>query len=168
MYTNGGTIIANSSNVRVRLVSAKPIRQAIARIMELNPSKYRPEEIAKAQRFAEFKYDRTIVVGLRSETRNTGLAANDFYPGWMSPAFLRNYYRNVYLEIKGKRIPVQDFQAPGQDGLGVKLIFPRFIDNRPIIDPIAGEVCFHAELSKLIINARFSIAELFYNGVQEY
>ena len=160
-----------NADIRVRFVSAKPIRQALLRMMELNPSKYLPEEIAKAREFANLKYDRTIVVGL-GEGRFPGSGSESFlslYRDLMASRDLSANLKSIYLEVKGgKRVSLQEYQPPTQDGLGMKLVFPRFIDGRPVIDPQAGEVRFHALFLNLNINIRFKISDFMYNGVLEY
>jgi hypothetical protein len=97
-----------------------------------------------------------------------------------SSAVLGTLKNNTYLELKnGKRLFIEDYKAPINDGLGAKFIFPRMVNGAPFITAESGEVRFYSELpgpgeqggsgSKgLVLNMRFSVASFMYEGLLEY
>src|SRR3979411_2609114 len=72
----------------------------------------------------------------------------------------------TYLERKdGKRVPLMEYRAPAQDGLGAKFVFPRTVDGKPFILADSGEVRFSTEAGKnLKISRRFKVSEMMYDG----
>ena len=166
----GGVMQPTSVNYRIRFLSAKPIRQALLRMLELNRSKSAQEQVGRAQEFVDRKYDSTIVIAVNFE-RYTGADEGTLGPirqafGSATTSLLAN---NTYLEIKGKRLFLQEYQAPSGDDLGGKFIVPRLVDDKPFIDPKGGEVRFVAPIPRgITINMRFRISDFMYEGTLEY
>jgi hypothetical protein len=165
----GATNQATSVKYRIRFLSAKPIRQAIARSIE---SRQTADDVVQVrafmQEFVSRKFDRWIAVTVTVESqdqRYLGQATQAF--GSAVAEILKN---KSYLERKdGKRIFLQLYQAPSQDGLGAKFIFPREIDGAPFLTATSGEVRFVAEISKkLTLDKRFKVADMIYDGQLEY
>jgi hypothetical protein len=77
---------------------------------------------------------------------------------------------NTYVETKkGQRVFLTDYKAPINDGIGAKFIFPRTSSGDPFLTPESGELRFYSELTKnLILNMKFKVAELVWDGVLEY
>ena len=83
---------------------------------------------------------------------------------------------NAYLDIKGgQRVFLQEYRAPSGDGMGAIFIFPRMVNDKPLLDPKSGEVRFYAEFPKLggndqqiRLNVRFKVSELMYDGILDY
>jgi hypothetical protein len=168
----GGSNQAASVNFRIRLLSAKPIRQALARQVELSKSKYTEEQLNQARQFIDKKYDDSIVVAVSfdGDNRLTGPVIQTFFGAQTS-----SLTNNTFLEFKGKRLFLKEYQPPSQDGLGAKFIFARTVDDKPFVDAKSGEVRFYAEFPKLggstetlALNMRFKIAEWMYEGVIEF
>lgn len=173
---------ATSVNLRVRLLSAKPIRLAFFRLAQLDRS-HTAEQLAQAQAFVDRKFDQTIVIAVTYDGTDGRFTAPLFQAlNHATAAALKN---TSYLEVKGgKQNYLQDYQPPSQDGLA-KFIFARIVDDKPYIDAKAGEVRFYAELPQLAgnnqpsnnrkdntqsitINMRFKIADLMYEGALEF
>jgi hypothetical protein len=173
---------ATSVDLRVRLLSAKPIRLAFLRLMQLDRS-HTAEQLAQAQAFVDRKFDQTIIVGITYECPDGRYTAPLFQSlNNATAAALKN---TTYLEVKGgKRDFLQDYQPPSQNGLAW-FIFARTVDDKPYIDAKSGEVRFYAELPQLsgnnqpsnnrkdstlsfTINMRFKIADLMYEGALEF
>lgn len=173
---------ATSVNVRVRLLSAKPIRLAFFRQVQLNP-KHTQEQLAQAQAFVDRKYDQTIVVAVSYDGTDQRYTAPYFQA--LNTAIASTLKNTTYLETKGgKRNFLLDYQPPSQDGIA-KFIFARIVDDKPYVELKGSELRFYAELPKLMgnnqptnnrkdstqvltINMRFKIANLMYDGVLEY
>ena len=170
-------------NYRVRFLSAKPIRQALLRLVQLDP-KATPEQTEKAQRFVDAKYDQVVVIaasydqdGLLKDPDFTMPVFQAFSGGTTST--LKN---NTYLDIKvGRRVFLQEYRPPSGDGMGAIFIFPRIVDGKPILNPKSGEVRFYVEFPKLgtaglgittneqqvRLNVRFKVSDMMHDGVLE-
>jgi len=151
----------------VRFFSARPIRQALVRLMEIQ-QKPSTEVAAKLTSFAELQSTSSIIVTVTFESNDQR------YSGSVMQAFnsavtgtLKN---NTYLERSdGKRLFLEEYVPPGKDGFGARFIFLRDLDGKPFITRDVSEVRFYAEYSNGIkINRRFKIADMTYGGELEY
>jgi len=146
-----------------RFLSSKPIRQALYRSVELD-RRSTQGQIAAARKFMDGKYEDSIVISVTY--------ADPQYPHQASLKFskpttglLRN---NTYLTLaNGRRVFLEEYQPPGQDGLGAKFIFARFVGGKPFIGPGDRTVRFDAE-SLNIHNILFKVADMMLDGVLEY
>jgi hypothetical protein len=164
----GATNQAVSVKFRIHFLSAKPIRQAVARLIELGQEKPDPAVASYMRDFVERRFDKWIAVAVTVESRDqrySGEALQAFNSA--VTAALKN---NTYLERKdGRRVFLALYQPPTTDGLGAKFIFPREVDGKPFLDGESGEVRFSAEVSKGIrLNMRFKVSAMMYEGRLEY
>jgi hypothetical protein len=155
---------ATNINYRIRLLTSKPIRQAIARRAQLQ----NPALAEQLKAFAEQQTDKYIVVAVdydSSDKRFTGSSMQIFNS--VNTGSLKN---NTYLETKdGKRVFLQQYMAPIADGMGAKFVFPRTVDEEPFISPAGGYLRFYSEVAKdLKLNMRFKISDMMYDGKLEY
>jgi len=163
---------ATSVYLRIRFLSAKPIRQALLREMELSPSRTTSEQIKAARNFVDHfdvKYPRSIVIAVNYEGQDGRFNGPVFQA--LGSAITSTIRNSVYLELKtGQRVFLKEYQPPGGDQLGAKFIFPRYVNDRLFIVPKADEVRFYAEFPGkiLVLNMRFKIAGFLYDGVLEY
>ncbi len=151
----------------VRFFSARPIRQALARIMELD-RKPPADVVAKLHSFAELQSTNSIIVTVTFEShdqRYSGVVMQEF-----NSAVTATLKNNTYLERNdGKRLFLEEYVPPGKDGFGARFIFLRELNGQAFITRDAGEVRFYAEYSNGIkINRRFKIADMIYGGELEY
>lgn len=155
---------AVNMNYRIRFLSAKPIREAFAKqVMTKNPQL---TESLKA--FAEQTSDKYIVVAVdfdSTDRRLSGPAMQAFAAA--NPGQLKT---TTYLETKdGKRVFVDQYLQPGNDGMGAKFVFPRVVEGKPFVTAESGYVRFYAEVSSAIkLNMRFKVADMMYNDKLEY
>jgi len=162
--TQGQLNQETSVNYRIRLLTAKPIRQALARRAQLK----NPELAEQLKAFAEQQTDKYIVVAVdydSKDRRYSGPAMQIFNSA--NTGVLKN---NTYLETNdGKRLFLQEYIAPINDGMGAKFVFPRNIDNGPFVNEQGGFLRFYSEMAKNIkLNMRFKIADMLYDGKLEY
>lgn len=155
---------ATSVSFRIRLLSAKPIRQAFARKLILQ----NPPAEAQLKAFAEQVTTDWIVVAVDYEAKDqrfSGSAMQAF-----NSAIASTLKNNTYLETKnGQRVFLVDYKAPIKDGLGAKFIFPRMIDGKPVVDAESGYLRFYSEVLKdLKLNMRFKVSDMMYEGKLEY
>jgi hypothetical protein len=157
---------AMAVHYRVRLLTAKPIRAAFVRMLELQG--LAPEKVTQLRSFVDRDFGDYIVVTITmdgNDRKRMGVAMSEINS--IDPEALKN---TTYLERKdGKRLALMEFRAPSQDGLGAKFVFPRTLEGKPFIDTDSGEVRFSTEAGKALkISKRFKVAEMMYDGKLEY
>jgi hypothetical protein len=156
---------ATGVKFRIRWLSAKPIRQALARQIALKDGKWNDQLRA----FAEGSPENRAVIAVWFESndqRFSGRMMQAFNAG--TTAVLKN---NTYLERKdGQRIFLQEYVSPQQNSLsGALFIFPRTVNNQPLLTLESGDVRFVSEFNKdLKLNMKYKVAEMLYEGVLEY
>jgi hypothetical protein len=163
----GATNQAVNVTFHVRFFSARPIRQALARLMWLQ-QKPSPEIAQKLTNFAELQSSDSIIVTVTFESNDQR------YSGPVMQAFnsavtatLKN---NTYLERNdGKRIFLEEYVPPGKDGFGARFIFLRELDGQPFISKDTAQVRFFAQYTNgPKIDRRFKVADMIYQGGLEY
>jgi hypothetical protein len=155
---------ATNVSYHIRLLTAKPIRQAIARRAQIQ----NPQLAEQLKSFAEQQSDQYIVVVVDHESpdkRFSGQALQLFNSA--NTGILRNA---TYLENNdGKRLFLQQYLPPAPDGMGAKFVFPRTVDNEPFVDEKSNYLRFYSEFPKTIkLNMRFKISQMIYDGKLEY
>jgi hypothetical protein len=162
----GATNQALSVNYHVRFLSAKPIRQAFARMIELQQkdNKGVREQLAP---FVDRDFSDFIVVAVTFESSDNRLAGPAFQT--FSSATTGTLKNQAYLERSdGKRLFVLDYKPPISDGLGAKFIFPRQVDGQPFLTEV-GDVRFFAQMSdKIALNTKYKLQDMTYEGKLEY
>jgi hypothetical protein len=151
---------------RVRLLTAKPIRAAFVRLIELQGAS--PERMAELRPFVDRDFGDYIVVtiSLDGNDRKHMMPVQQA----LTSGEAATLKETTFLERKdGTRVPLSQYRPPSQDGLGAKFVFPRTLDGKPFIDAGSGEVRFGTELVKgMKIIRRFKISEMMYDGKLEY
>ena len=164
----GATNQAVSINYRVRLLSAKPVREAISRMVMLGSATPAEDVAALMQTFVDRDFSEYIVISVLFDSldgRYSGPAMQAFASATADT--LRN---KTYLERKdGKRLYLLDYRSPQADGLGAKFVFERSPDGRLFINGDSGNFRFYSEVGdKIKLNVKYNVPELVYNGVLEY
>lgn len=150
----------------IRFFSARPVRRALVRIMELeqNPPK---EVVEKLHNFADVVAADSIIitVTVKSNDQRSERAIMQAINSGIT-SVLKN---DTYLERNGKRLFLEEYIPPGKDGFGARFIFLRTMDERPFIADNTGEVRFYSKFPNgPKIDKRFKVAEMMYNGALEY
>jgi hypothetical protein len=150
----------------VRFFSARPVRRALARIMEI---KNKPDAAMteRLHAFADVKSTESIILTVSVETtdqRYSGIAMQA-----MSSAITATMKNETFLERNSKRYFLHEYVPPGSDGFGARFIFLRNVDDKPIIDSNSGEVRFVAKYPNGIrVDRRFKVGDMMYEGELEY
>lgn len=160
----GATNQATNVNFRIRLLSAKPVRQAFARVITAK----QPNMAEPLKAFVDRDFSDFIVVSVNWDSpdqRYSGPAMQLFNSA--NTNLIKN---NTFLEVKGgQRNFLEKYQAPAQDGLGAKFIFPRMVGEKIFVTPESGELRFYSEFSANIkLNMRFKLNDMTYEGKLEY
>ena len=165
--TQGALNQAISVNYYVRLLSAKPVRQALMRVVELTQKNPDERLLRDLVAFVERDFSEYIVVAVAFDStdgRYSGPALQAF-----GSATLGTLKNKTYLERKdGKRVFLMDYYTPINDGLGAKFIFPRIVDEQKFLNSNSGSVRFYSEVGQIKLNMTFRISEMMYNGQLEY
>jgi hypothetical protein len=162
---NGALNQATGVKFRIRWLSAKPIRQALARQIMLVSG----QTSEQLRGFVEGSTEERAVIAVAFESgdqRFTGRVMQAFNSA--NTDVLKN---KTYLERKdGKRIFLQEYVPPQQNALRSALfVFPRMVDGRPLLTPEISDVRFVAEFNKdLKLNMKYKVADMMYDGVLEY
>jgi hypothetical protein len=163
----GATNQAINVNFHVRFFSARPIRQALARLMEIQ-QKPTPEVAQKLANFAELQSPASIIVTVTydsNDQRYSGVVMQAF-----NSAVTATLKNDTYLERSdGKRLFLEEYVPPGKDGFGARFIFLRELDGQPFISKDTAQVRFYAQYTNGIkIDRRFKVADMMYQGELEY
>jgi len=164
----GATNQAVSVNYYVRLLSARPVRQAFMRVITLAQKTPDRELLKGLQSFVERDFTEYIVVAVSFDStdgRFSGPVLQSF-----ASATLGTLKNKTYLERKdGKRLFLTDYQSPINDGLGAKFIFPRMVDERNFLNADSGSVRFISEVGNQVkLNVTFKLSDMMYQGQLEY
>jgi hypothetical protein len=166
--TQGATNQAVSVNYHVRLLSAKPVRAAFMRIIELTQKDADPRLLKDLRAFVERDFSEYIVIAVTFDStdgRFSGPALQAF-----GSATLGTLKNKTYLERQdGKRLFLMDYRTPINDGLGAKFIFPRMVDERNFLNADSGSVRFLSDVNGQIkLNVTFKMTDMMYEGQLEY
>jgi len=153
---------------RIRFLTAKPVREAFARMVLLSQEKANEELTQKLQGFVDRDFGDYIVIAVAFETadkRVVGPLMQAF-----SSANAEVLKSTAYLERKdGKRVFLMDYRAPVNDGMGAKLVFPRTLEGQPFLKDESDNIRFVAEFNqKIKLNTRYKVADMTYDGRLEY
>jgi len=152
----------------IRFLSAKPIRQAVVRKLQLENPTMDPQKAERLNSWVDLSSNEYIVIAVSAEAKDKSLG------GGAAQAFLAANLESLkdvtYIERKdGQRVLLSNFKAPGGDGLGAMFVFPRLLNNQPFINADSGQVRFFSQLGKKIkLEARFKVSDMLYNGKLEY
>jgi len=162
------------TNYRIRFLSAKPVRQAFYRLLQLDPKGVPANLLEQALDFIDTKFDQTIVVAVDfdcTEPRLFGPAFRAF-----NSVMTSSLAGNTYLDAGGTRNFLQEYRPPDPNRIGgAWFVFPRTLDGSPFLDMKTREVRFHSEFPQLagtdaVVNLdwRFKVAQFLYDGVLEF
>src|SRR5215831_482826 len=151
----GATNQAVNVKYTVRFFSARPVREALIRLM-LIAQQPPPDVLARFKNFAETRSEQSIILTViySSNDQRYGNQVMQSFNSAVSGT-LKN---NVYLERPdGKRQFIEEYATPGKDGFGARFIFLRNPEDKPFIDANTREVRFHAEFpgTSIKIDRRF-------------
>jgi len=166
----GATNQSASVDYIVRFFSARPIRQALARSIELNQSAMDPAAVTRLHGFGEVKSTDSIIVTVTfkgaagSDARSVNPVMQAF--NGATTGTLKN---NTYLQRSdGKQLFLEEYVPPGKDGFGARFIFLRMPDGKLFIDSSSKEIRFYSQFDVVKVDRRFKVADMMYEGELEY
>lgn len=154
--------------VRVRFITAKPIREGFASKLLLSHPNPTAETESELQTIVDSGFGDFIVVAVNVEGQNSRTVGATLQSlRKLKGAELMD---KVYLERKdGKRLPLTDYKPPVADDMGGKFVFARSLDGEPFLTSESGSVRFVLNLSgNLKLNMKFEVSKMMYGGKLEY
>ena len=164
----GATNQSTNLNYGIRFFSARPIRQAFIRSIQLQQKKLEPDVLERMKNFAELPATDSIIVAVTVEgtdKRSLGKVMQ-----LIQSAATGTLKNTTYLERNdGKRLFLEEYVPPGRDGFGARFIFLRKVDEHPFLSPEFTDVRFVSEIASTIkLNMRFKLADMMLDGKLEY
>jgi hypothetical protein len=165
---SGESMGSKSTYYRARFLTAKPVREAFARLVVLSQPNAGKDLTDQLQGFIDRDFGHYLVVAFTVDATDPKMAA-----GMMASMTRMNIDAlkgKVYLERKdGTRMELVDYKPPIADNMGAKFVFEREIDGQPFLSPEAEYVRFVMEPSeRLKVNLRFKVAAMMFDGKLEY
>lgn len=174
-------------NFRVRFLSSRPVRQAISRLAAVRQKgELPPQRASFLKALAEAPFPDYVIVAVTCDSdRGSDMLqqANETLRK-ATTAELAN--KTYLLTNDGQRVYLKEYQAPRNDGLGARFIFPRIVNGKEILTSEGGEMVFHAEMgggSELnsgvvtkdsehgygfTLHTRYKVKEMKFGGKLEY
>jgi len=156
------------TSYRISFLSARPVRQAFAKII-LSSEREPNEQLAnQLQAFVERDFGPYVVIAVKVDSTDQRLlgpimqAINSGTTGTLK--------NTTYLERQdGKRVFLMQYIAPISDNLGAKFIFPRLVDGEPFLKSDSGSVRFFAQFNDSFkINMVYKVREMVFDQKLEY
>jgi hypothetical protein len=152
----------------IRFFSARPVRQAFVRMIQIQRKNLEADVIERMNNFAELPSNDSIIIAMTIEGTDKRWLGKVMQV--ISSAATGTLKNTTYLERNdGKRLFLEEYVPPGKDGFGARFIFPRMVDERPFLTSEIHDVRFVSEFSPTIkLNMTFKIADMMMDGKLEY
>src|SRR5829696_7627143 len=129
----------------IRVFSARPVRQAFVRMIQLQKKDLAPEVMSRLNTFAEAVPNDSIIIAVTIENPDANMLGKAMQI--VRNATTVGIRNGTFLERNnGKRIFVEEYIPPGADGFGARFIFPRMVDGKPLLSPEFSTLRFVADL----------------------
>ncbi len=165
-----GDYSAHYLNIRIRLLSARPVRQAFARIITIMQKGQVSEQLAaQLKGFATREASDYVAISIDCDSKESKSELREFR-ALLDTRTIADLKNNTYISGKGgERVYVAQYRPPTNDNLGAQLIFPRLLNGNPFITPDTDEIHFYSEFStKYILNMRYKVKDMMVDGKLEY
>lgn len=164
---SGAPVVSRVLKYRARFLTAKPVREAFARMAVLaQPDQ--PTLVPMLQGFIDRDFGDFLVVAFSIDSEDERMTKGAMMMlGRLTAETLKD---KVYLERKdGKRATLIDYKPPVEDGMGAKIVFSKTLDGQPFLSDPTDVVKFFLQLSeKQKVNVKFKVSGMTYGGKLEY
>lgn len=153
---------------RICFLSARPIREALARMVIAAQHEPDADLISRLQAFVQRDFSPYIVIAVSIDSTDQRFLGPIMQQ--INSATAGTLRNNTYLETPdGRRLFLTGYQAPIADGLGAKFIFPRRPNGEEFLKSDTNGVRFVAEFSDSFkLNMRFKVSDMIYDNKREY
>jgi hypothetical protein len=156
------------TSYRISFLSARPIRQALAKMI-LSSERAPNERLAsQLQDFVERDFSSYVVIAVMVDSSDRRLLGPIIQA--INSATTGTLKNNTYLERQdGKRLFLTQYIAPISDNLGAKFIFPRLVDGKPFLKSDSGSVRFFAQFNDSFkMNMVYKVRDMVFDQKLEY
>ncbi len=153
---------------RICFLSARPIRQAFAKMI-LSSQQNKKEELAQQlQAFVERDFSSYVVIAVTVDSNDRRFSGPVMQQ--INSATTGTLKNTTYLERQdGKRLFLMEYLPPISDGLGAKFIFPRLVDGEPFLKSDSGSVRFFAQFNDSFkLDMRYKVSDMVFDQKLEY
>ena len=153
---------------RICFLSARPIRQAFAKMILSKQQSTDDRLIKQLQDFVERDFSPYIVIAVSVEANDQRFSRPIMQA--INSANTGTLKNTTYLERQdGKRLFLSEYHPPIADGLGAKFIFPRLIDGLPFLNSDSGTVRFYAQFNDSFrLNMTYKVSDMKFEQRLEY
>jgi len=153
---------------RICFLSARPIREALARMIIAAQHEPDADLISRLQAFVQRDFSLYIVIAVSIDSNDQRFLGPIMQQ--INSATAGSLKNKTYLETPdGKRLFLSGYQPPIADGLGAKFIFPRRPKGEEFLKAGTIGVRFVAEFSDdFKLNMRFKVSDMIYDNKFEY
>lgn len=159
---------AVSIKYRICFLSARPVRQAFAKMVLSSQHQADDNLVAQLQSFVDRDFSPYIVIAVSVEANDRRFSGPIMQA--INSANTGSLKNTAYLEREdGKRLFLVSYLAPIQDGLGAKFIFPRSENGEFFLTAKNDSVRFVAEFNDSFkLNMRFKVSDMMFEDKLEY
>jgi len=163
----GATNQAVNIEYVVRVFSARPIREALARDLMLQQN-LPATAVDRLRQFAEVTSPDSIIITVKYKSNDQRVGNNALQA--LAGATTASLKNTTYVQRNdGKQLFIEEYVPPGKDGFGPRFIFLRNPDGKPFFDANSGEIHFVAQFQRIPkIERRFKIAGMMFQGELEF
>lgn len=153
---------------RISFLSARPIRQAFAKMILSSEREPNEQLASQLQAFVERDFSSYVVIAVSANSSDRRLLGPIMQA--INSATTGTLKNNTYLERQdGKRVFLMQYIAPISDNLGAKFIFPRLIDGEPFLEANSGTVRFFAQFNDSFkMNMIYKVRDMLFDQKLEY
>lgn len=165
---SGAPVTSRTLKYRARFLTAKPVREAFARMVVLQQPNAAAQLVPQLQGFIDRDFGDYLVVAFSIESDDERVARGAMAA--LARVNVEVLKDKVYLERKdGKRAVLVDYKPPMEDGMGGKIVFSKILDGQPFLSDAGDVVKFFLQLSeKQKISMKFKVSGMTYAGRLEY
>jgi hypothetical protein len=156
------------TSYRISFLSARPIRQAFAKMILSSEKEPNEQLTSQLQAFVERDFSPYVVIAVKVDSTDGRLLGPIMQA--INSATTGTLKNTTYLERQdGQRVFLMQYNAPIADNLGAKFIFPRLVDGQPFLKSDSGSVRFFAQFNDSFkINMVYKVREMIYEQKLEY
>lgn len=156
----------------VRIISAKPIREALARLQQIqygydelsSEIKSRFDDYVSTELLSGFGDWIVVSVSFRSNAPQEESNVRRFFQKETAET-LKN---KAFLSTEQfSQVPIQTYFSPRDEGIGAKFVFPRQVDGVPILSARSKSIAFElldVPTASPRLRVRFSVKDMIING----
>jgi hypothetical protein len=164
----GAVNTAVSIKYRISFLSARPVREAFAKVVLSSQHQNDDKLVARLQSFVDRDFSPYIVIAVSVEANDARFLRPIMQA--INSATTGTLKNRTYLERQdGKRLFLINYLAPIEDGLGAKFVFPRTEQGEFFLTSHSDSVRFVAEFNDSFkLNMRFKLSDMTFDDKLEY